>query len=724
MVRLDRITMFGFKSFANRTTIPFPVGLNVICGPNGSGKSARWDTEVILNNGDVRPIGEIVENALKVGSKKELDDGIYTTENPDNIKTFGLDPQTMKIVEKNISAFIKRKGEKHLYDITTKTGRNVVTTGCHPVMIFRENSVVSELVSNLKTGDLIATPRILNFPDADIKIPVPETGAEKCDGYWILHNKKKPFAKKVKIPENINENFARFLGYLIGDGCILPKANRCDLTNADNEIIEDFISIVKDFGLEVSKYEKKGKTKTIAINSSEMTRMLVHIFKGKIKKEQKHMPSSVLFAKKPVLANFLAALFDCDGTVRKDNPTFEYTTMSERLANQIQMALLRFGIVARKSKKMKAAVNTKEKTKKPYFYISIEGKDKLQLLYENIPLSCRHKKERLEKLVNKNIIPNPNADLLPQQVNNIIRECTKLLGIEYKPLRKKYPRFAAYLENRCCPTRDGLKEALNIFKTKTDEISREIKPEQKELLKMLGKLKIKRHIASSAIGLNKHTINTHWAHDIKAKQENLQKLCDFIRQEVLVRIKESAGLIKILESLSSSDIFWDKIKKIEKTQSEEFVYDLTIPNCHNFIGNGIFVHNSNVVDALIFVLGTSSARSIRAQKLQNLLFDGAKDRKSSDYSEVSLYIDNSDKKIPGEGDEVKITRKVSRAGVSVYKLNGRSVTRTEILDRMKNANLSPENYNIVMQGDVARIIEMSALERRTIIDDIAGISEF
>src|SRR3989344_2514919 len=115
MVRLDRITMQGFKSFAGKVTIPLPEGFNIIAGPNGSGKSARWDTEVLLNNGDLKPIGDIVESALKASKiQKKLDDGIYTTENPDNIKTFGLDPEQMKVVEKNISAFIKREGEKYL----------------------------------------------------------------------------------------------------------------------------------------------------------------------------------------------------------------------------------------------------------------------------------------------------------------------------------------------------------------------------------------------------------------------------------------------------------------------------------------------------------------------------------------------------------------------------------------------------------------------------------
>lgn len=133
---------------------------------------------------------------------------------------------------------------------------------------------------------------------------------------------------------------------------------------------------------------------------------------------------------------------------------------------------------------------------------------------------------------------------------------------------------------------------------------------------------------------------------------------------------------------------------------------------------------SNIIDALTFVLGTSSARSIRAQKLQNLIFNGGADRKPADYCEVTLYLDNRDRKVPLTDDEVKVTRRVTRSGISVYKLNGRSVTRNKIVDLMSSIGLSPDGYNIIMQGDVTKIIEMSTQERREVIDDVSGISEF
>ena len=133
---------------------------------------------------------------------------------------------------------------------------------------------------------------------------------------------------------------------------------------------------------------------------------------------------------------------------------------------------------------------------------------------------------------------------------------------------------------------------------------------------------------------------------------------------------------------------------------------------------------SNIIDALMFVLGTSSAKSIRAQRLENLIFNGGRNRTPADHCEVSLYLGNTDRKVPINEDEIKLTRKVSRSGVSIYKLNGKTVTRSKMIDLLTSANLSHEGFNIIMQGDVTKVIEMNPIERREVIDEISGISEF
>lgn len=131
---------------------------------------------------------------------------------------------------------------------------------------------------------------------------------------------------------------------------------------------------------------------------------------------------------------------------------------------------------------------------------------------------------------------------------------------------------------------------------------------------------------------------------------------------------------------------------------------------------------SNIIDAVCFVLGKSSSKSLRAEKASNLIYNGGKEKKSAKYGEVSIYFDNTDKTFPMDEDEIKVTRIVRDDGQSKYKINDSTRTRTEVLDLLSIAKINPDGYNIILQGDIVRFVSMSPLERRQIIEEISGIS--
>ncbi|MBI4168100.1 MAG: chromosome segregation protein SMC [Candidatus Aenigmarchaeota archaeon] len=133
---------------------------------------------------------------------------------------------------------------------------------------------------------------------------------------------------------------------------------------------------------------------------------------------------------------------------------------------------------------------------------------------------------------------------------------------------------------------------------------------------------------------------------------------------------------------------------------------------------------SNVNDAICFVLGRTSAKSMRAERLHELIFHGGKSKEAAEIASVTLYLDNSKKEFPFDQDFITVTRKVNKNGASVYKLNDETVTRQQILDVLAAARIFPDGYNIVLQGDVTQIIEMDPIERRSVIDEIAGIKEY
>ena len=142
---------------------------------------------------------------------------------------------------------------------------------------------------------------------------------------------------------------------------------------------------------------------------------------------------------------------------------------------------------------------------------------------------------------------------------------------------------------------------------------------------------------------------------------------------------------------------------------------------------------SNIADAILFVLGPKSSKVMRAGRLTDLIFNGGKKRKNpAKYCKVSLVFDNKKRKMPVDSDEVVLTRMIKRAPLkndptnyySKFYVNGKSSKYTDFTNILDHARMSGDGYNIVKQGDVTSLIEMGAVDRRRLIDDIAGISNF
>jgi chromosome segregation protein len=133
---------------------------------------------------------------------------------------------------------------------------------------------------------------------------------------------------------------------------------------------------------------------------------------------------------------------------------------------------------------------------------------------------------------------------------------------------------------------------------------------------------------------------------------------------------------------------------------------------------------SNIIDAISFVLGRLSTKSMRAVVLSDLIFTGSKKMNPAKYAEVSLYLDNSHGELPFDRKQVIISRSVDTSGKSVYRVNRKRETRTYVVDILSQIGVFPEGHNIIMQGDITRFIKMSSWERRGVIEEISGIAEY
>ncbi len=133
---------------------------------------------------------------------------------------------------------------------------------------------------------------------------------------------------------------------------------------------------------------------------------------------------------------------------------------------------------------------------------------------------------------------------------------------------------------------------------------------------------------------------------------------------------------------------------------------------------------SNVLDSLCFVLGRISSKELRTEKLSHLIYNGGKTKQPAAKAEVSIFFDNGKKTFPYPELQVKVSRIIKPSGQSVYRINDKASTRQEILDLLALAKIDPEGHNIVLQGDIIHFCEMSAEERRQVIEEIAGISVY
>lgn len=166
------------------------------------------------------------------------------------------------------------------------------------------------------------------------------------------------------------------------------------------------------------------------------------------------------------------------------------------------------------------------------------------------------------------------------------------------------------------------------------------------------------------------------------------------------------------------------IKKMVMQGFKSFARKTEIPleNSMNVVVGPNGSGKSNITDALCFVLGRLSIKSIRAAKAANLLFSGNKTYKGSQEASVELVFDNSDKTFAIDSSEVTIKRVVRKNGQSIYRINNHTKTRQELLELLAQGGIDPNGFNIVLQGEIQSLVKATPDERRKIIEEVAGIS--
>ena len=133
---------------------------------------------------------------------------------------------------------------------------------------------------------------------------------------------------------------------------------------------------------------------------------------------------------------------------------------------------------------------------------------------------------------------------------------------------------------------------------------------------------------------------------------------------------------------------------------------------------------SNISDAVRWVLGEQSTKSLRGAKMEDVIFGGTEKRKRMGYAQASLVFDNTDRSANLDCDEIVVTRRYYRSGESDYEINGEASRLRDIHELFMDTGIGRDGYSIISQGRIADIISSRANERRDIFDEAAGISRF
>ena len=381
----------GATFFSDLTRMPHML----VAGSTGSGKTCAADTLMFTERGMLTfeelcplPLNNETDFKLKLVTR----DGIETT-------------------SKNYN-----NGICEFYKLSTSRGYQVKATAEHPLWIINEDGSQGwKPASLIKKGDYVAISR------------GPGLFGNKINLSDFKPSKIKSYHRKISFPFKLTPQLAQFLGLLTADGglsverkglhrIVYTQANSC-LIRLYKESLKELFGIIR-FIEKKSGSNPNNKAKDIEVNSKHLKEFLAYLGIGSWRSPQKEMPRAIREAPKEIVTVYLRALFDNDGYVGKNS--IEFCISSKKLAHQIHIMLLNFGIVS-----SLAIKKVKNYEHNDYYRISIFGQEARKFIRE-IGFIRKEKYNKVRQFLK--LSPNPNVDLIPHIASLLRRMGQKYLN--------------------------------------------------------------------------------------------------------------------------------------------------------------------------------------------------------------------------------------------------------------------------------------------------------
>ncbi len=447
-------------------------------------------------------------------------------------------------------------GKEPVITIQTRYGYTLTASYRHPVLVYAAASgqFIWEKMPEIKLGDWIPIQRAqCAFSD----MPFPLAGFQIDDHSFGLR-------KPCRIPSHVDARLGSLLGYLMGDGSYHDRDDGgISFTNSDPRLV-DFVrqSLKTLFGLDLTLNRSSAArtAPTYYVYNRTLRDLLLYLGLNYQRAEGKEVPMSILRSPRETQAAFLSALYDCDGSASGNSTRVAFTTASEKLAEQVQIMLLNFGIVAKRSIHW---VETKRSGKRPYYRVEMFGHN-LQLFLQMISFRQADKAAQLAHSVQRSErgAGSSNVEIIPGG-QTLIRELkSAILAIS--------------------PERTQGRKGAGLW----------------------GQLPFP--IAKRFQAL--------WRGQFRLAYHHLDLILPALKQMWPDIV--AAPVYRRLVALQESRYFFDRVVKITKGHAQ--VYDLTVPGAENFTSNGFVSHNSQGSEYRAVVIPLMTQHYLMLQR--NLLY--------------------------------------------------------------------------------------------------------
>jgi replicative DNA helicase Mcm len=522
-------------------------------------QSYHPQTEIILAGGAKGKIGQIVDGifeARPMDIVQGKDCEIVPMSGELKVVSIGPDGKNLILPVDRVS---RHKAPEHFIRIGYSNGRWITVTPEHPVFVYRNGRITTIPASEVTEED---------FAPAPIRVE-----SESRD-HELVQVASTPRSKTVLQQTAVTPELGRVLGYLISEGNFYRgRTTEVSLSNYDPRILTDMqTGADRQFGMSPTAGYRDGKQIAIRYLSKTLLDWFEANFPEMVQLARgKRVPESILGAPGPVVREFLATAYLGDGSVESD--AICYRTASPGLAEDYQDLLLRLGISSR--------INYDRSNYS--FKVYITG-DSLQRFFHTVVERFDPRYAEIALLVERSLRHNRTHDVFPSEVHVALVEIHHSLGLPYDGRYWEHKKYGYGI------TRMFLLEELESFDRKLDAIGRTVRESITEIRRFAGWSQ--EHLAN-VCGLQRRTID--YFERGGYSKERRQELERVIRSAVESELESVRN--RLSELLRLTSFRFQRVKAVERVPnsgewSSTWVYDITVEPTHNFVSNGVILHNT------------------------------------------------------------------------------------------------------------------------------------